>query len=159
MTDPKGCKLIALLRADIGNYEMNRRIYSIDYASPSITVFSSHIPRILIEDHNDPETQTETNIEVKDMDRQEKQLGPLRDWAKLKELIDSNKLTVRKLTPRECWRLMDMTDEDFDRAAAVSSDTQLYKQAGNSIVVVCLEAIFENILINGNTGQKSLMDY
>ena len=54
-----GCRLIALLRADIGNYEKNRRIYAIDHACPSITVFSSHIPRILIEDHNDPETQTE----------------------------------------------------------------------------------------------------
>jgi len=52
-----GCRLIALLRADIGNYEKNRRIYSVDYASPSITV--SHSPQILIEDHNDPETQTE----------------------------------------------------------------------------------------------------
>lgn len=98
-------------------------------------------------------------IEVKDMDRQEKQLGPLRDWAELKELIDNNKLTVRKLTPRECWRLMGMSDEDFEKAAEVSSDAQLYKQAGNSIVVDVLEAIFENILINGNSGQKSLMDY
>ena len=102
---------------------------------------------------------TELHEKSENMDKQEKQLGPLKDWNELKELIDSNKLTVRKLTPRECWRLMDMTDEDFDRAAAVSSDAQLYKQAGNSIVVVCLEAIFENILINGNTGQKSLMDY
>lgn len=98
-------------------------------------------------------------IEVKDMDRQEKQLGPLRDWAELKELIDNNKLTVRKLTPKECWRLMGMSDEDFEKAAEVSSDAQLYKQAGNSIVVDVLEAIFENILINGNSGQKSLMDF
>lgn len=60
MTEQKdGCRLIALLRADIGNYEKNRRIYATDHACPSITVFSSHIPRILIEDHNDPETQTE----------------------------------------------------------------------------------------------------
>lgn len=60
MTDPKGCKLIALLRADIGNYEKNRRIYSVDYASPSITVFSSHIPKILIEDeHAETETENE----------------------------------------------------------------------------------------------------
>ena len=110
--------------------------------------------------HSEREREsTELHEKSENMDKQEKQLGPLKDWNELKELIDSNKLTVRKLTPRECWRLMDMTDEDFDRAAAVSSDAQLYKQAGNSIVVVCMEAIFENILINGNSGQKSLMDY
>lgn len=48
---------------------------------------------------------------------------------------------IRKLTPRECWRLMDFTDEDFDKAAEVNSNTQLYKQAGNSIVVNVLVAI------------------
>lgn len=48
---------------------------------------------------------------------------------------------IRKLTPRECWRLMDFTDEDFDKAQVVNSNTQLYKQAGNSIVVNVLVAI------------------
>ena len=53
---------------------------------------------------------------------------------------------IRKLTPRECWRLMGFTDEDFDKAQKVNSDTQLYKQAGNSIVVDVLEAIFKEML-------------
>jgi len=53
---------------------------------------------------------------------------------------------IRKLTPRECWRLMDFTDEDYDKAAAVNSNTQLYKQAGNSIVRVVLMAIFKQML-------------
>ena len=48
---------------------------------------------------------------------------------------------IRKLTPRECWRLMDFKDEDFDKAAQVNSNTQLYKQAGNSIVCNVLVAI------------------
>lgn len=51
-------------------------------------------------------------------------------------------IRIRRLTPRECWRLMDFSDEDFDKAKAVNSDTQLYKQAGNSIVVNVLVAIF-----------------
>lgn len=59
--------------------------------------------------------------------------------------VDSH-LRVRKLTPRECWRLMGFSDEDFDKAAAVNSNTQLYKQAGNSIVVNVVEAIFRNML-------------
>lgn len=53
---------------------------------------------------------------------------------------------IRKLTPRECWRLMGFSDEDFDRAKAVNSDSQLYKQAGNSIVVAVLEEIFRRML-------------
>lgn len=53
---------------------------------------------------------------------------------------------IRKLTPRECYRLMGFDDEDFDRAKEVNSDTQLYKQAGNSIVVNVLEAIFKEML-------------
>ena len=52
---------------------------------------------------------------------------------------------VRKLTPRECWRLMGFTDEQFDKAAEICSNTQLYKQAGNSIVVNVLEAIIDNL--------------
>ena len=55
---------------------------------------------------------------------------------------DLSKLRIRKLTPRECWRLMDFDDEDFNKAQAVESNTQLYAQAGNSIVVNCLVAIF-----------------
>lgn len=53
---------------------------------------------------------------------------------------------IRKLTPRECWRLMGFDDADFDKAQAAGiSNTQLYKQAGNSIVADCLEAIFSGI--------------
>lgn len=52
----------------------------------------------------------------------------------------------RKLTAKEYWRLMGFTDEDFEKAAKVNSKTQLYKQAGNSIVVNVLMAIFNNLL-------------
>lgn len=55
-------------------------------------------------------------------------------------------LRIRKLTPKECWRLMGFADEDFEKARKVNSDTQLYKQAGNSIVVDVLVAIFKNLL-------------
>jgi DNA (cytosine-5)-methyltransferase 1 len=52
-------------------------------------------------------------------------------------------LCVRKLTPKECWRLMGFSDEDFEKASKVNSNSQLYKQAGNSIVVNVLEEIFK----------------
>lgn len=51
-------------------------------------------------------------------------------------------IRIRKLTARETWRLMGFADSDFDKAEKVNSNTQLYKQAGNSIVVACLEMIF-----------------
>ena len=52
---------------------------------------------------------------------------------------------IRKLTPKECWRLMGFDDEDFEKAEAVNSNTQLYKQAGNSIVVDVLEHIYQEL--------------
>lgn len=56
-------------------------------------------------------------------------------------------MKIRKLTPLECWRLMGFDDEDFNKAKSVGiSDTQAYRQAGNSIVVNVLEAIFKNLL-------------
>lgn len=90
------------------------------------------------------------------------------------EAETEHKYRIRKLTPRECWRLMDFTDEDFDRAKYYSeeecrtllakypkhkgrrqfdvegridrmSDTQLYKQAGNSICVGVLYYIFKEL--------------
>lgn len=60
---------------------------------------------------------------------------------------DVNDLRIRKLTPLECWRLMSFDDEAFYKASQVNSNAQLYKQAGNSIVVKVLEAILKNLLI------------
>ena len=51
-------------------------------------------------------------------------------------------MRIRKLTPLEVWRLMGFNDEDFEKAEKVNSNTQLYKQAGNSIVVDVLEELF-----------------
>lgn len=53
---------------------------------------------------------------------------------------------IRKLTPKECWRLMGFDDADFMKAEQVNSNTQLYKQAGNSIVVNVLEGVLRNLL-------------
>ena len=57
---------------------------------------------------------------------------------------------IRKLTPRECFRLMGMRDDDIDKIQAAGiSNTQQYKMAGNSIVVNVLEAIFKNLFMEG----------
>lgn len=56
---------------------------------------------------------------------------------------------VFKLTPRECLRLMNVTDQDIDKMMKVNSQTQCYKQAGNSIVVAVLCGIFSQLNIQG----------
>lgn len=59
----------------------------------------------------------------------------------------SDGVRIRKLTPKECWMLMDFTDEEYEAAEKAGvSKTQLYKQAGNSIVVSVLAGIFNNLL-------------
>lgn len=81
--------------------------------------------------------KVEQNIEVSD-----------REYANAittvqKDSLVQNNLRIRKLTPKECFRLMGFDDEDFAKAEAVNSNTQLYKQAGNSIVVPVLECIIQ----------------
>lgn len=61
------------------------------------------------------------------------------------KVAESN-LRIRKLTPKECFRLMGFDDADFEKAEAVNSNTQLYKQAGNSIVVPVVEYIIQALL-------------
>ena len=61
------------------------------------------------------------------------------------ELYDKQN-NIRRLTPKECWRLMGFDDEDYEKASKVNSNAQLYKQAGNSIVVNVLEAILKEVI-------------
>lgn len=65
--------------------------------------------------------------------------------------IQQSSLRIRKLTPKEYYRLMGFDDEAFERAEQVNSNTQLYKQAGNSIVVDVLMAIFDNLLVHSRS--------
>lgn len=66
---------------------------------------------------------------------------------------------IRKLTPRECFRLMDVDEENIDKlldaknekGEQLISNSQLYKMAGNSIVVACMEHIFKSLLIEPET--------
>ena len=52
---------------------------------------------------------------------------------------------IRKLTPRECWRLQGFSDWAFDKAQEVNSNSQLYKQAGNSVTVNVIAAIAQGL--------------
>ena len=68
--------------------------------------------------------------------------------SKVIQILDKPQFRIRKLTPKECYRLMGFSDEDFYKAQSVkTSDTQLYKQAGNSIVVDVLYYIYKELYI------------
>lgn len=77
---------------------------------------------------------------------------------------DMNSKNIRKLTPSECYRLMDMDEENIQKIVNAKdkdgkqlvSDTRLYTTAGNGIVVACLEFIFHNMFID--TPAKDLAD-
>lgn len=69
------------------------------------------------------------------------------------QVVEDNPIRIRKLTPMECYRLMGFDDESFERASKVISNTQLYKTAGNSIVVNVLMAIFRE-LFNGQASRE-----
>lgn len=62
-------------------------------------------------------------------------------------LVIEPQYRIRKLTPRECGRLMGVSDEDISKMEEVNSNTQLYKQFGNSIVVDVMVSMFKNLNI------------
>jgi DNA (cytosine-5)-methyltransferase 1 len=64
--------------------------------------------------------------------------------------MENQNYRIRKLTPKECWRLMGVKDEDFEKVAKNQSNSSLYHLAGDSIVTTCLMAIF---------GQMTDIDY
>lgn len=66
-------------------------------------------------------------------------------------VVDNVKWRIRKLSPKECWRLMGFSDEDCNHASKYVSDSTLYKQASNSIVTSCLVAIFYSLLFNDSS--------
>lgn len=70
-------------------------------------------------------------------------------------LVNTDPIQIRKLTPRECWRLQGFTDAQYDAAAEVNSKSQLYKQAGNAVTVNVVEAIGNHIV---ETNQHLLDD-
>lgn len=63
----------------------------------------------------------------------------------IRQGIVTDDLKIRKLTPKECWRLQGFPDLAFDKAQGVNSNSQLYKQAGNSVTVNVIKAIAERL--------------
>lgn len=97
--------------------------------------------------NNQPLISVEKNIGDKNMEE-----------VKTEEVQEKKKTkyAIRKLTPLECFRLQNFSDEDFYKAASVNSNSQLYKQCGNSITVAVLCAIFSQLSIQGHKTWNSM---
>lgn len=143
-----------LLNVDKGLNDEMKRVYSPDGISPVLMTMQggNRQPKVLIKnatklgyleaEHGDgvdlsyPDSTTRRG-------RVQKGLSQTLTTSDNLGVLEGGR--IRKLTPLECWRLMGFTDEDFYKAAKVNSNTQLYKQAGNSIVVNVLEDIFRSL--------------
>lgn len=109
-------KCIQIGTLDIKGIDQIKRVYSPDGISPTLTTMNGGNREPKIEENHGTVAATNFNNRI------------------------------RKLTPKECWRLMGFDDEDFYKAQSTgNSNSQLYKQAGNSIVVNVLEKIFLNL--------------
>lgn len=142
---------------DSKGYESARRVYDPSGISPSINtcqggglqpkIIDSE-PFIVASRGRNPENPSVRTTSLPT----EQRLEPKTDGTTntittvQKDNLVANKSRIRRLTPKECWRLMGFDDTDFERAEKVNSNTQLYKQAGNSIVVDVLEALLEKLL-------------
>ncbi|MEG1313750.1 MAG: DNA cytosine methyltransferase, partial [Bacilli bacterium] len=76
---------------------------------------------------------------------------------RMPKVFDNQEFRIRRLVPLECFRLMGVKDEDFKKLQGISN-TQLYKLAGNSIVVDVLMAIFRNLFINKTSKGKKYVE-
>ena len=127
--------------------------------------WKENCPTLCARDYKDPK-----NVIIKtskrigglfDTEKSKHQAGSIWDTEGLAPTLDTmqggyrqpcivgSEYKIRKLTPKECWRLMGFKDEQFNKASEVCSNSQLYKQAGNSIVVNVMEEIFKNIIKEG----------
>lgn len=135
VVEPK-INMLGLL--DIKGNEQTRRVYGSYGISPYLNTMQggSRQPKIIDDIYNSRPA------------REYKDYSPVLRSERYGLKVVNNHRT-RKLTPRECWRLMGVDDSDFDKIQG-TSNSQLYKMAGNSIVVDVLYYIFKQLLIEGD---------
>ena len=149
--EPKIQQLQGNLYPNSGNPQAGR-VYSAEGLSPTLDNCQggNHMPKIIEAGYysypnSDEKHQSNT---VYSSEGLSPALDTMQGGNRQPKIL-SEDIRIRKLTPLECWRLMGFDDEDFNKAQSSGvSDTQLYKQAGNSIVVDCLYYIFKSMLVD-----------
>ena len=142
---------------DIKGNEQVRRVYGTDGLSPTLNTMQggNRQPKVLVREatkkgYAEAVDGDSINLEQPNSKtrrgRVGKQVAQTLNTAPQQAVVEPS-LRIRKLTPKECFRLMGFDDADIDVLIENGiSNTQLYKQAGNSIVVNVLEAIFDNLV-------------
>lgn len=146
-------KCVQVAELDIKGQDCIKRVYSDEGISPTLTSMEggNRQPKIIDDMYKNREKR-EYEKYCPTLRRERNGLKVVQHKIEIKENHETVTATnknyrIRKLTPKECWRLMGFGDEDFEKARAVGiSNTQLYKQAGNSIVVDVLEKILEKLI-------------
>ena len=151
---------------DLEGFEHRCRVHSPDDYCPTVVTGANCVPKIVVDGTEYlayPANTKKGYMEAESgdglvMDRTNRARGTVQK-AKVPTLNTGNgcgtgvvtdDLRIRFLSPRECWRLMGFSDDAYDRAeASGATRSQLYRQAGNSIVVPVLEAIFRGMFIEG----------
>lgn len=148
-------------------FESTNRIYDVGGCSPTLStmqggnqepkILESQIVAMRGRNPDNPSDRalgslTEQRLEVNMQDTS----NCLTSVQKDNLLLEKPQYRIRKLTPRECGRLMSVSDEDIDKMAAVNSNTQLYKQFGDSIVVDVMCAMFKNLNIKQGDSNEAL---
>lgn len=156
-TDDNYIKVIG--KCDIKGHDCIKRVYGVDGIAPTLTDMQGghrqpkilEYPYIAASRGRNPDRPGDRTAGIPTEQRLEANKSGISNTittVQKDNYVVEGAYKIRKLTPRECFRLMAFSDEDFDKARGIGmSDTQLYKQAGNSIVVAVLEAIFKNLLV------------
>lgn len=142
-------KLFDIPKEILNDNERQRRVYSSDGITPTILARTDNAKIInkneLNQVGNIGDSNSQGNRVYSDEGLACTQVGNAGGLGAKTGLYQTN-FRIRKLTPKECWRLMGFRDEHIDRVKELGiSDSQLYKQAGNSIVVNVLYYIFKNL--------------
>ena len=138
------------------NFEQSKRIHGTDSYFQALSAADRGTNNILIDAYLTDFSYKQTS-QILNKEGIAATLDTMQGGHREPKILENYK--VRKLTPLECWRLMSFTDEDFYKAKnAGVSNSQLYKQAGNSIVVKVLEGIFKNLLTDNGQVKEMVIE-
>ena len=137
-------------------YETDNTVWPTGLAGTLTATDYKHVPKIVIKNATKTGYQMAEigdgidlaypNSETRRGHVQPQQSNTLTTNDNLGVLVDDQPIRIRKLTPKECWRLQGFSDAQYEKAAAVNSNSQLYKQAGNAVTVNVVEEIGRHIM-------------
>lgn len=144
-----GCNCVG--RVDLNGHDYIKRVYDVEYMSPTIPTGTggNHEPKIAEEVRAcltpDRENKRQMGRRFKESDEESFTVNTLDKHGVA--IGNYPKYRIRKLTPRECFRLQGFPDSEFDKLLSAGiSNSQLYKMAGNAVTVNVIEAIGEQLL-------------